>query len=247
MNEFSEQVALVTGASRGIGKAIARRLALDGADLVLAARSRDQLEELGEELKAEGRRVLCLTLDVSDAEQVHRIAPRIQEEFDRLDILVNNAGVTRDGLLMRMKDEEWDTVLSTNLDGAFYLTRRLLPMMLRRRYGRIINIVSVVALTGNPGQANYAASKAALIGLTKSLAREVATRNITVNAVAPGLIETDMTASLGEKVRAEMLKSIPVGRPGSPEEVARGVRFLASPDSGYITGHVLHVNGGMYM
>lgn len=247
MNEFSEQVALVTGASRGIGKAIARRLALDGADLVLAARSRDQLEELGGELKAEGRRVLCLTLDVSDAEQVHQIAPRIQEEFDRLDILVNNAGVTRDGLLMRMKDEEWDTVLSTNLDGAFYLTRRLLPMMLRRRYGRIINIVSVVALTGNPGQANYAASKAALIGLTKSLAREVATRNITVNAVAPGLIETDMTASLGEKVRAEMLKSIPVGRPGSPEEVARGVRFLASPDSGYITGHVLHVNGGMYM
>ncbi len=247
MVSFAEQVALVTGASRGIGKAVARDLAAHGADLVLAARSASDLEALAAELEKSGRQVCCLPLDVSDPAAIGTAVSGLKEPFDRVDILVNNAGVTRDGLMLRMKDEDWRTVLATNLEGTFYLTRQLLPGMLRRRYGRIVNLVSVVALTGNPGQVNYAASKAGLIGLTKSLAREVASRNITVNAVAPGFIETDMTAALNQRVREEMLRGVPLGRPGSAEEVAHGVRFLASREAGYITGHVLHINGGMYM
>lgn len=247
MVSFAEQVALVTGASRGIGKAVARDLAAHGADLVLAARSASDLEALAAELEKSGRQVCCLPLDVSDPAAIGTAVSGLKEPFDRVDILVNNAGVTRDGLMLRMKDEDWKTVLATNLGGAFYLTRQVLAGMVRRRYGRIVNLTSVVAMTGNPGQANYVASKAALIGLTRSLAREVASRNITVNAVAPGFVETDMTAGLGEKARQKMLEGVPLGRPGEPAEVAAAVRFLASSEAGYITGHVLHVNGGMYM
>ncbi len=247
MSEFEGRVALVTGASRGIGREIALQLAAHGADVVLAARSAAGLREVAAEIEAQGRQALCLPLDVSDPERIREAVGGIPEPFDRIDILVNNAGVTRDGLMLRMKDEDWKTVLATNLGGAFYLTRQVLAGMVRRRYGRIVNLTSVVAMTGNPGQANYVASKAALIGLTRSLAREVASRNITVNAVAPGFVETDMTAGLGEKARQKMLEGVPLGRPGEPAEVAAAVRFLASSEAGYITGHVLHVNGGMYM
>ncbi len=247
MSEFEDQVVLVTGASRGIGLAIAEDFAAQGASVALAARSRGAIEKAADRLDPEGRKALAVPMDVTSAEGVRSAVESVLERFSKVDILVNNAGIARDGLLLRMKDDDWEAVLSTNLDGAFRVTRAVLPGMLRQRYGRIINISSVVGLMGNPGQVNYVASKAGLIGFTRALAREVASRNITVNAVAPGFVETDMTAELGEKASEQMRAQIPLKRPGSAPEIAFGVRFLASRMAGYITGHVLNINGGMYM
>ena len=247
MTEFLENVALVTGASRGIGKYVAQDLCRRGAGVILAARSGDQIEAIAERLRQQGGEAQALGLDISDPGQIQPFVRQVAKSFGRVDILVNNAGVTRDRLLLRMKEGDWRDVLATNLDGPYRLTRKVLPLMLRQRYGRIVNVVSVVAQTGNAGQANYVASKAGLIGLTKSLAREVASRGITVNAIAPGLVETAMTAGLTEEAREKLLAQIPVGRTGSVEDIAFGVRFLASREAGYITGHVLSINGGMYM
>ena len=247
MGEFVENVALVTGASRGIGKCVAQDLCRRGARVILAARSGDQIEAIAESLRQQGGEAQALALDISDPGQIQPFVRQVAEPFGRVDILVNNAGVTRDRLLLRMKEVDWREVLATNLDGPYRLTRKVLPLMLRQRYGRIVNVVSVVAQTGNAGQANYVASKAGLIGFTKSLAREVASRGITVNAIAPGFVETGMTARLSEKARQQLLAQVPVGRTGSAEDIAFGVRFLASREAGYITGHVLSINGGMYM
>ncbi len=247
MFDLGGQTALVTGASRGIGKKIALVLAEAGANLALAARTREALRETAREIESLGRKVVTLAMDVADTAQVEAGVEEAAARFERIDVLVNNAGITRDGLLLRMKDEDWRQVMSTNLDGVFHVTRQTLPLMLKRRYGRIVNIVSVVAQSGNPGQANYVASKAAVIGFTKSLAREVASRNITVNAVAPGFIETDMTAGLGEKALQDLKSGIPLKRVGTVDDIAAGTLYLASPEAGYVTGHVLSINGGMYM
>ncbi len=247
MFDFSGRVALVTGASRGIGLQISRDLAHSGARVVLAARSLDRIQQQSEALRAEGRHALGIGLDVTDEETVRSAVAEVIAKEGKVDILVNNAGVTRDRLLMRMGDQDWDDVMETNLKGSFRLIRALLPHMLRKRYGRIVNVSSVVALMGNPGQANYVASKAGLIGLTKSLAREVASRDITVNAVAPGFVETDMTESLPQRTRDQLVEGVPLGRPGRVEDVSPGVLFLASEEAGYITGHVLSINGGLYM
>ena len=247
MFNFSDRVALITGASRGIGLQIARDFAAAGARTVLAARNLDLLRQGTEILQAEGKSGVGIQLDVTDQASIRSVVEEVIENEGRIDILVNNAGVTRDGLLMRMKDEDWDEVMATNLKGVFRLIRQVLPHMLKKRYGRIINISSVVAQTGNPGQANYVASKAGLIGLTKTLAREIASRSVTVNAVAPGFIATDMTAVLHERVRDQLVKTIPLRRAGTVDDVSSGVLFLASEEAGYITGHVLNINGGMYM
>ena len=241
------RVAVVTGASQGIGKACAHVLAEAGADIALAARTLPKLECVAGEIQALGRRAVVLELDIADQNSVTAGINRILQEWGKIDILVNNAGVTRDNLAMRMKPQDWEIVLRTNLDGAFYCTRAVLPPMVKQRYGRIINIASVVAQTGNPGQANYVASKAGLIGLTKAIAAEVASRNITVNAVAPGFIATAMTEKLPEAVQQKIMSMIPLGRMGADRDVAYGVRFLASEEAGYITGHVLNINGGMFM
>ncbi len=241
------KVALVTGASRGIGRAIALELARQGADIVAAGRDRDALEGVAADIRALQREVEVVTGDVSDAAAVDAMVRGGADRFGRIDILVNNAGLTRDGLLLRMKDEDWDVVLNANLKGAFMLTRAVAKLMTKQRYGRIVNISSVVGEMGNPGQANYCASKAGLIGLTKSNARELARRNITVNAVTPGFIETAMTEAMTDKAREEMSGQIPLGRLGTPEDVAAAVSFLASEAAGYITGQVLGVNGGLYM
>lgn len=238
---------MVTGASQGIGRACALALAEAGADVVLASRNVKKLEAVSKEIEATGRKATALAVDVSSAESVKTGISKVLETWRKIDILVNNAGVVRDNLLLRMKFEDWDAVLRTNLDGAYHCIKETLPGMVRQRYGRIINIASVVAQAGNPGQANYIASKAGLIGLTKAVAAEVARRNITVNAVAPGFIATPMTERLPGDVQEKLLSIIPVGRMGSDRDVAYGVRFLASEEAGYITGHVLNINGGMYM
>ncbi len=244
---LTDKVAVVTGASRGIGRAVALALAAQGADLVVAARSLLPLQELVTEIEALGRKALAVTADAAVTEDAQRLIASAVERFGRVDILINNAGITRDGLLLRMKDEDWDAVLDTNLKGAFLLSRAAAKLMSKQRSGRIINISSVVGMMGNPGQANYSASKAGLIGLTKSIARELARRGVTVNAIAPGFIETDMTRELSEKVRQELTAQIPLGRLGQAEDVAQAVVYLASDHAGYITGQVLGVNGGMYM
>jgi 3-oxoacyl-[acyl-carrier protein] reductase len=239
--------ALVTGASQGIGRACALELARAGATVVLAARNEAKLAEAVAEIKAFGGEARAIPLDVSSEDSIKAGAKALLEQLGKIEILVNNAGITRDGLTMAMKRADWDDVLSTNLTGAFLLTQALLRPMLKNRWGRIVNITSVVGRTGQAGQVNYAASKAGLIGLTRSLAREVASRGITVNAVAPGYIETPMTAVLDEKQRAATMAAIPLGRAGTDLEIAQSVRFLASDAAAYITGHVLDVNGGMFM
>jgi len=241
------RTAFVTGAGRGIGRAIALALAEAGARVVVASNEPERNEETAGEIRSRGREAFPLFVDVSSPESVREAFQKAAREFGRTDILVNNAGITRDALAVRMKKEDWDLVLAVNLNGAFLAIQQVLPDMMRQRWGRIINIASVVGLMGNAGQANYVASKAGIIGLTKALAQELAGRNITVNAVAPGFIETDMTARLPEEVKQRMLGMIALKRFGRPEDVAAGVRFLASEEAGYITGHVLNINGGMYM
>ncbi len=247
MSDLSDCVALVTGASRGIGRKVAEDLASCGATVAVAARSLSAIDECAEAIRKNGGESLAVQMDISSPEQVTDGVAQIRERFGKIDILVNNAGIVRDNLLLRMKEEEWRTVLSTNLDGVFYATRAVIKGMIRRRFGRVINITSVVGQMGNAGQTNYVASKSGLIGFTKALARELGSRNVTVNAVAPGFIETDMTRDLPEKARIELEASIPLKRLGNVEDVAFGVRFLASKEAGYITGHVLSINGGMYM
>jgi len=244
---FKEQVALITGGARGIGKAIAIGLAKKGAHLAIADVSSDSARETAGELASLGVRTMAVTLDVSKAGEVSKAVEDVVKEFGRLDVLVNNAGITRDGLILRMKEEDWDAVISINLKGVFLCSKEAIKVMVKQRYGRIVNIASVVAFMGNPGQANYSASKAGMVGLTKTIAKEYASRGITANAVAPGFISTAMTDALAENVRQEMLKSIPIGKFGSVDDVANAVAFLASREAGYITGQVIHVNGGMYM
>lgn len=239
--------ALVTGASQGIGRACALALAKAGAKVGIAARNEEKLRAVAAEIAAAGGEAEIFVLDVSNEESIKSVAKDATTRLGTVHILVNNAGITRDTLLLRMKRNDWDDVLQTNLTGTFLLTQALVSSMMKARWGRIINISSVVGETGQAGQANYAASKAGLIGFTKSVARELASRGITANAVAPGYIETAMTAVLDEKQRDAMLGQIPLARPGTDEDIAAAVRFLASEEAGYITGHVLDVNGGMYM
>ncbi len=241
------RVALVTGASQGIGKAIALQLAKDGATMALAARNQAKLAGVKAEIEAIGGKAEAFTLDVSSEDAIKTTAKDILARLGAVHILVNNAGVTRDGLVLRMKSADWDDVLTTNLKGAFLLTQALLQPMMKARWGRIINIASVNGELGAPGQANYAASKAGLIGLTKSLAREFASRNITANAVAPGFIETDMTHVLTDDQKKAMLSAVPLARAGTVADIAYAVSFLASEGASYITGHTLDVNGGLYM
>ena len=238
---------LITGASQGIGKACALLLAEAGASVALAARNLSNLQCVAKDVQDLGRKALVVDLDVSNRDSIVEGVARAIQELGKIDILVNNAGIAKDNLAMRLKPEDWEIVLHTNLDGAYYCIRAVLPGMVKQRYGRIINIASVVAQTGNPGQANYIASKAGLIGLTKAVAAEVASRNITVNAVAPGFISTAMTEKIPETGRQRIMGLIPLGRMGTDREVAYGVRFLASHEAGYITGHVLNINGGMHM
>ena len=248
MMRFENQVAIVTGAGRGIGHAIALRLAREGARVASVSRTEKNAQKTADEINAAGADVAkAYAVDVADHPSVHEVGVRILEDFGRVDILVNNAGVTRDGLSMRMSVDDWDTVLNTNLRGAFNFVQAVQRSMIKQRSGRIINITSVIGLIGNAGQANYAASKAGLIGFTKSLAREVASRGITVNAVAPGLIETDMTSVLSEEIRKNILSKIPLGTLGQPDDIASMVAFLASGEARYITGQVLAVDGGMVM
>ena len=244
---LSGHVALVTGASQGIGRACALKLAQSGASLALAARSQEKLNEVASEIAAAGGKAAAFPLDVSDEEQIKAAFKAAIAHFGKIDILVNNAGITRDQLVMRMKRADWDNVLNTNLTSAYLCTQQAISSMLKQRWGRIINITSIFGQMGQAGQANYAASKAGLIGLTMAIAREVASRNITCNAVAPGFIETAMTSGLAEDFRQNAVKMIPLGRVGAAEEVANAVAFLASEESSYITGHVLNVNGGMLM
>ena len=241
------RVAFITGASQGIGRECAAELARAGARVIVGARQQDKLQQLVEEIRPSGGEADAVSLDVSSRDSVKAAFQQARELCERIDILVNNAGITRDGLALRMSAENWDGVIETNLSGSFACIQAVLSGMVRARWGRIINISSVVGVSGNPGQANYAASKAGLIGLTKSLAQEVASRNITVNAVAPGYIQTAMTGVLDDKVKQKIEETIPLRRIGLPQEVAHGVRFLASDQAAYITGHVLHINGGLYM
>jgi 3-oxoacyl-[acyl-carrier protein] reductase len=244
---MQNRIAFITGASRGIGRACSLALSSAGARVVLAARHVDQLEHVAAEIRSSGRDAFIVEMDLSVPSSVRSAISKASKEFGRIDILVNNAGITRDGLAVRMKQEDWEAVLTTNLTGAFIATQQVLLSMMRERWGRIIYITSVVGEAGNPGQANYAAAKAGLIGLTKSLAQEMASRNITVNAVAPGFIETDMTQVLSPELKEKILAAIPLKRLGTPADVAAAVKFLASDEAAYITGHVLNVNGGMYM
>jgi 3-oxoacyl-[acyl-carrier protein] reductase len=244
---MSNRTAFVTGASRGIGRACALALAASGARVVLAARQLDKLEDVAQEIRRQGAEAFVVPIDLASRESIQSAFIKAAKEFGRIDILINNAGVTRDGLAMRMKSADWDAVIETNLSGSFHCIQQVLPTMIRERWGRIVNISSVVGEAGNAGQANYAASKAGLIGLTKSLALEVGSRNVTVNAVAPGFIETDMTVGLNQEVKARILEAVPVRRMGTAEDVAAAVRFLSSDEAAYITGHVLDVNGGMLM
>lgn len=247
MFSLKDKVALVTGASQGIGRDTALALGQAGAKLAVAARNEEKLAALVVEIAAAGGEALAVKMDVAEAEQVKAGFKQVLEKFGRLDILVNNAAITRDGLALRMKLEDWDAVLRTNLTGAHLCIQQALGPMMKARAGRIINITSVVARMGNAGQANYVAAKAGLIGLTKAIAMEIASRNITVNAVAPGFVETPMTDVLPEKVKEDLKTRIPLGRMGAPRDVAAAIVFLASDEAGYITGHVLDVNGGMYL
>jgi 3-oxoacyl-[acyl-carrier protein] reductase len=247
MNQLASQLAVVTGAGRGIGRAIALKLAAEGADVVCVSRTAENSEKVAGEVRALGRKAWAHAVDVADSASVTAAAEKILTEAGRVDILVNNAGVTRDGLLMRMSEADWDTVLDTNLKGAFLVTKAFSRAMLKQRAGRIINVASVIGLIGNAGQSNYAASKAGLIGFTQSMARELGSRSITVNAIAPGFIETDMTADIKPEMKTEMLKQIPLGSLGQAEDVANAALFLASPAARYITGQVLTVDGGMVM
>jgi 3-oxoacyl-[acyl-carrier protein] reductase len=244
MFDLTGKIALVTGASGGIGGAIVRRLHGQGATVVLSGTRAEALEALAGEL---GERAVAMTCNLGDPAETEALVGRVEGEAGQLDILINNAGLTRDGLALRMKDADWQQVLDVNLTAAFRLTRTALKGMMKRRWGRIIAITSIVGVTGNPGQANYAASKAGLIGMTKSLAQEVATRGITLNCVAPGMIETAMTAALNEQQRARILTAIPLQRLGNPDEIAAAVVYLASEEAAYVTGQTLHVNGGMAM
>lgn len=242
------KIAVVTGASRGIGRAIAIRLAGEGATVVINYNgSKEKAEEVKQEIEGAGGKAAVCQCNVADFDQCQAFIQKVIDEFGRIDILVNNAGITRDGLLMKMSEEDFDQVIETNLKGAFHTIRFASRQMLRQKNGRIINLSSVVGVTGNAGQANYAASKAGVIGLTKSAARELASRGITVNAIAPGFIETDMTSVLSEKVKEGAAAGIPLGAFGKPEDVAAAAAFLASDEAGYITGQVLHVDGGMVM
>jgi len=247
MSLLADKVAVVTGAGRGIGRAVALAYARMGADVACVSRTEENSAKVAAEVEALGRKAWALAVDVSDTAAVDAAAKEILESAGRVDILVNNAGVTRDNLLMRMSEEEWDTVLDINLKGAFNFTKAFSRTFIKQRSGRIINIASVIGLIGNAGQSNYAASKAALIGFTKSIAKELAPRGITVNAIAPGFIETDMTAALDDKVRGEILASVPLGRFGSPDDIAHAAVFLAMEPTGYVTGQVLTVDGGMVM
>jgi 3-oxoacyl-[acyl-carrier protein] reductase len=248
VSRFSGRVALVTGASRGIGRAIALRLASEGADLAINYRSdHDAAAEVGREIEAVGGRCTLVKGDVGQADQAAAIVATCIADLGGIHMLINNAGVSADMLTMRLSEEDWDRVLDTDLKGAFLTTKAALRPMIRQRWGRIINIASVVAYTGNAGQSSYASAKAGLLGLTKSVAREVATRGITVNVVAPGLVDTDMTDSLTDEVRTWMLNQVPMGRPGTVEDVAGAVAFLASDDAAYMTGQTIKVDGGMVM
>src|SRR5436309_2713798 len=247
MFSLKDKVALVTGASQGIGRDTALALSEAGARVALAARNEEKLNALAQEIVTKGGEALVVKMDVADAEQIKGGFKAVLERFGKLDILVNNAAITRDGLALRMKTDDWDAVIRTNLTGAHLCIQQALGVMMKARAGRIINIASVVAQMGNAGQANYVAAKGGLIGLTKAIAIEISSRNITVNAVAPGFIETPMTDVLGDKVKDELKARIPLGRMGSARDVAAAVVFLASDEAGYITGHVLDVNGGMYL
>ena len=244
---LNEQIALVTGASRGLGQAIARRLGQAGARIVGTATTTDGARRIGEDFAAAGLRGEGLELDVGDDESVARLQAFLQRNEYSPSILVNNAGIARDNLMLRMKQQEWDAVINTNLSAVYRLSKLCLRGMIKARYGRIVNIGSVVALSGNPGQANYAAAKAGMIGFTRALAKEVGSRGVTVNCVAPGFIQTDMTKALGEEQRRQLLEQVPLGRFGLAEEVAGVVEFMVSAAAGYITGEVINVNGGMYM
>ena len=244
---LSGRVALVTGASQGIGRACALKLAQSGAAVALAARGQEKLQTLAHEVAAAGGKAVVFPLDVGDEEQIKSTFKAVITQLGKIDILVNNAGITRDQLLMRMKRADWDAVLNTNLTSAYLCTQQTIGSMLKRRWGRIINITSIFGQMGQAGQANYAASKAGLIGLTLAIAREVGSRNITCNAVAPGFIETAMTSGLADDFKQNAVNMIPLGRVGTPEDVANAVAFLASEEASYITGHVLNVNGGMLM
>jgi len=244
---MKNRIAFVTGASRGIGRACALALSAAGARTVLAARQIEKLEQVAAEIRAASGDAFAVPMDLASPDSIRSAFAKAAKEFGRIDILVNNAAITKDGLAVRMKQQDWDEVLATNLTGAFVATQQVLLGMMRERWGRIINITSVVAEAGNAGHANYVASKAGLIGLTKSLAQEMASRNVTVNAVAPGFIDTDMTAGLPQEWKEKLLAAIPLGRLGKPEDVAAAVRFLASEEASYITGQVLNINGGMYM
>lgn len=241
---MTKQIALVTGASRGIGKAIAEKLVEDGFFVVGTATSDSGAEAISAYLGGQGK---GLKLDVSDAESIESVIKTVNDEFGAPAVLVNNAGITRDNLLMRMKDEEWDDIISTNLTSVFRMSKAVLRGMMKARTGRIINISSVVGSTGNAGQANYAAAKAGMVGFAKSMAKEVGSRNITINTVAPGFIDTDMTKELSEEIKNSLLAAIPLSRLGEAQEIAHAVAFLASPGASYITGETLHVNGGMFM
>lgn len=247
MTGFAGRVALVTGASQGIGRACAVVLAESGASVALCARNEEKLAQVAGEIQAQGGQAAAFRMDVGSEDEIKAATKAAIERFGKIDILVNNAGITRDTLLLRMKRADWDSVLQTNLTGPYLCTQAVIGPMLRQRWGRIINITSVFGQTGQAGQANYSASKAGLIGFTMSMAREVASRNITVNAVAPGYIETAMTEGLSADLKSKVNEMIPLGRPGSDTDVAYAVKFLASEEAGYITGHVLNVNGGMLM
>jgi len=247
MFNLTGQIALVTGGSQGIGRAVALTLGELGADVAVMARTLEKCEAVAEEVRAKGRRAAAVRGDMASAEEIKAAVAKVAEELGPINILVNNAAITRDGLMLRMKQNDWDDVINTNLTGVFLTTQAVLPMMTKARKGRIINLTSVVAQMGNVGQVNYISAKSGLIGFTKAVAREYASRNITVNAVAPGFIETPMTAELNEAARNAMLDQIPLKRPGTDLDVAYTVAFLASDEAGYITGQVININGGMYM
>ena len=247
MKQLENQIAVVTGAGRGIGRAIALKFAAEGADVVCVSRTQENSEKAANEVRALGRKAWAHAVDVSNAEAVNASAEKILAECGKVDILVNNAGVTKDGLLMRMSDADWDAVINTNLKGAFLFTKAFTRAFVKQRSGRIINVASIIGLIGNAGQANYAASKAGLIGFTQSVAKELGSRGITVNALAPGFIETDMTAVLSAEMKAELLKKIPLNSLGQTDDIANAALFLASGGARYITGQVLTVDGGMVM